>query len=96
MPRDFVAGHLFNGCQILAVFCCGDGKGMTLASGPAGSTNTVYVIFGMDWHIEVDNMAHVRDIQAAGGDIRTNKKGDFAGFEFSQRLGPRRLGHVAV
>ena len=93
---NYLAGQFLDGVQVLAVLGRGDGEGPAWATGPPGAADAVDVILGMGRHVEIEDVAHFRDVEAAGGDVGTDQKLELAGLEFAQGLGAHRLRHVAV
>ena len=56
----------------------------------------MHVVIGMMRHIEIEDVAHDRDIEAAGGDVGGDQQRNLALAELIQRRGARRLIHIAV
>src|SRR3954451_14037801 len=66
------------------------------APSAAGAANAVHVILRMDWHVEIDDMRDIGNVEAASRDVRTNEEIDVPGLERVERSHPRALIHVAV
>ena len=64
--------------------------------GAAGTADAMHVVVGMMRHIEIEDVAHDRDIEAAGRDVGSNQQRNLALAELIQRRGTRRLIHIAV
>ena len=54
--------------------------------GAAGAPDAVDVILGMLRHVVVDDVAHIRDVQPARGDVRGDEHFKFAVAKTLQRL----------
>ena len=65
-------------------------------AGASGAANPVDIILRMGRNIEIEHMAHVRDIEAAGGDVRANDEVHAAALERIERGHAGALIHVAV
>ena len=46
---------------------------MAFTAGAPGAANAVDVILGMDRHIEVEHMAHFRNVEAARGHVGSDQ-----------------------
>src|SRR5918995_479433 len=67
--RDLLADEAFDGGNLLDVFPSHDRKSITDTLRASGAADPVHVIFRMMRHIEVDNMADLRHVDTARGDI---------------------------
>ena len=54
------------------------------------------VVFGVDWDVEVEDVAQAADVDATGSDVTADEQAEFAGLEFGQRGETLGLAHVAV
>ena len=61
---------LFNTFQGKNVRFAHQANGITVCTGPRGPSDTVYVVLTILRKIEIDHVANIGDVQAAGGDIR--------------------------
>ena len=68
VPFDRLADQLFDGVDIFAVGGDGNGDGDAFASGTTGAADPVDVVIGMRRHVEIEDMAHGRDVEAARRD----------------------------
>ena len=73
-----------------------DGDRGAGSSRSAGTADAVDVIVGMMRDIEIEHVAHGRNIQTAGGDVGSDQQRNFALAELIERGGSRRLIHIAV
>src|SRR5215470_12029606 len=55
------------------------------AAGAAGAADAVHVVIGMEWHVEIEHVAHVRNIEAARRDVRCNQQAHIAFAEGVER-----------
>jgi hypothetical protein len=69
---------------------------MPLAPARAGAADAVHVRLGLHGQIEVEDVGHVIDVKAAGGDIGGDQDAHAAGAEGIERAGALVLGLVAV
>src|SRR5262249_42900799 len=61
------------------------------ASGPADAVN---VIVGLERNVEIEDVAHGRNIESARGNVACDEQGDLAPAECVQRAHPDRLVEV--
>ncbi len=66
------------------------------ASGAASAANAVNVILGMDRHVEVENVAHIRNVEATSRHIRRDQKADIAAAKAVEGARAHRLIKVAM
>ena len=71
-------------------------EGMTGASGAAGAADAMDVIVGLERHVEIEDVADRRNVEAAGRDVARDKQADLAGAERIERLRAHRLIEIAV
>ena len=64
--------------------------------GAAGAADAVHVIVRMMRHVEIEHVAHGRDVEPARRDVGGDQQLDLAAAELLERGGARRLVHVAV
>ena len=87
-PLDFVDVFLVGG---------GDDRNRDAGfAGAPGAADPMHIILRMRGNIEIEHMAHVRDIEAAGGDVRANDEVHVAALERIERGHAGALIHVAV
>ena len=94
--RDLRADQLLDRLDQAAFVGRGQGEGMTDLAGAAGTADAMDVVLGRERHVEVEDVAHVDDVEAAGGDVGGHQDLDLALLELLERLHARRLAHVAV
>src|SRR3954470_24032851 len=66
------------------------------ASSAAGAADTMNVIVGMMRNVKIEDVAHLGNIEAAGGDVGGDQQGQLTLAELVQRSRAGRLVHVAV
>ena len=93
---DFLADQLFNGLDQLAILGRGDGEGPPQLAGAAGTADAVNIIFRMMRRVEVEHVADIGNVDAAGRHVGTDQQVDAAGLERLQRFGAFGLHHVAM
>ncbi len=76
--RDFLADEAFDGENVRRILGHHDGEGVAGVLRAAGAPDAVDVILGMLRHVVVDDVADVRDVQAARGDVRGDEHLVFA------------------
>ena len=94
--RNFPADQFRDRGDGVAVFRRGEHERPALTAGAAGSTDAMDIVFGVDRHVETEDVAHALDIQAARGDIAGHQKPDLAVPKAVEGLRAFRLRHVAV
>ena len=72
-PVDFLADEPLDRLHVLAILGHHDGEGVPGCSRAAGPADTMHVILGMLWHVEIDNVADVGNVQSARGDVGGNE-----------------------
>ena len=65
-------------------------------AGAAGAADAVDVVVGVMRHVEIEDVAHFRNVEPAGGDIGRDQQLGLALAEGLERGGARRLVHVAM
>ncbi len=73
-----------------------DGDGGAALAGAAGAADAVDVVVGVMRHVEVEDVADVGNVEAAGGDVGGDQQLRLAVAECVQRRRARRLVQVAV
>ena len=73
-----------------------DGDGGAGLAGAAGAADAVDVVVGVMRHVEIEDVADVGNVEAAGGDVGGDQQLDLAVAERVERGGARRLVQVAV
>ena len=98
-PNGGFRGHadqLLDRREVFAVDRRRQGEGVTFPAGATGAPDAVHVILGMHRHVEIENVAEALDVDAPRGNVAAHHQACFALLELVQRLGARRLGHVAM
>mmetsp|Transcript_21479 Transcript_21479/g.47039 ORF Transcript_21479/g.47039 Transcript_21479/m.47039 type:complete len:293 (+) Transcript_21479:2409-3287(+) len=70
--------------------------GGTATTGTASATDPVHILIHLSGHVEVDDVAHVRDVHAAASDAGGHQDGCDAELEALHRLVALHLGQVSV
>src|SRR5580698_362633 len=90
--RDCLPDQFLDCSYCFEVVRSGDkGDGLTTASGAAGAADAVDVIVGMNRNVEIVDVADVRNIETARGDVGSDQQGDFTLAELIERSRARRL-----
>src|SRR5437764_11111097 len=92
-PRNIAPDQLLYGCNALALDWGDQGYGCAGASGAAGAADAVDVIVGMMRDIEIEDVAHRRDIKATRRHVGCDQQSNFLLPELLEGRGPRRLIH---
>src|SRR6185503_17979835 len=71
-------------------------EGVAGTSGAAGTADAMDIVLGVDWHVEIEDMRHVVDIETARRDVAAHQQRDFIALEGVERLRARRLVHIAM
>ena len=95
-PRDALADQLLDLGDRLAVGRADDGDRGAGLAGAAGAADAVDVVVGMMRDVEIEDVADVGNVEAAGGDVGGDQQLDLAVAERIERGGARRLIQVAV
>ncbi len=95
-PGNFLADQLFDRGQRLGIRRRHQRDGGTRAPGAAGAADAMHVILGMVRHVEIENVAHLGNVEPARGHVARDQKRDLAVAEGLERIGARTLVHVAV
>ena len=93
---DFLADEPGDGGQVLGILRRRQGVGVSRQSGAPGAADPVHVILGVAGDVEIEDVAHVHDIQAAGGHVAAYQELEIAVLEALQGFHARRLRHVPV
>jgi len=93
---DFLADEAFDGADVHHVFGDHEGEGVARRFGATGAADAVDVIFGMLRHVEVNDVADVGDVEAAGGDVGGDEDFVFAVAEALEGLFAFALGAVGM
>ena len=93
---DFLLDQGLDALPVLALFLGQHGEGLALAARAAGAADAVDVVLRMGGHVEVEDVADFRNVEAAGRDVRRDQIGDLVVAEGLQRLEAGRLVHVAM
>jgi hypothetical protein len=94
--RNSPTNELLDKSHVLAVLRNGDRECLPAATGAAGAADAMDVVFGIAWNIEVEDVTHVVDIEAARGYVATHQKPDVALPKAVQHLRALRLREIAV
>ena len=73
-PRNALANQLFNRGHRLAVGPRDDGDRDAAAAGAAGATDPVDIVVSMVRHVEIQNMAYIWNVEAAGCNIGSHEQ----------------------
>src|SRR5581483_10737009 len=95
-PWDRLSGELFDGCHRLMVSRRDHRYRRPGAAGAASAADTVHIIVGMVRHVEIEDVADLRNIESPCGDVGGDEQ---LGLAFPKRLQSRharRLVHVAM
>ena len=95
-PINLFMGELFNVGQIFLIATCHDGQSCARFACTASAANAMHIIFRMRRQIKIKDMADIRNIKTARGDIRADQKTDFARFEGFERDHAGALVHIAM
>ena len=82
--------------DVFAVERRGDGDRRAREAGAAGAADAVDVVLGVGRHVEIEDVADRRDIEAAGRDVAGDEQRQLVLAEIVERLRARALVHVAV
>src|SRR6185436_9452265 len=69
-PLDPPSDESFDGGDVRTIFGHHDGEGIARGLGPAGAADSVHIVFRVLWHIVVNDMADVLNVQPASRDVR--------------------------
>ena len=94
--RNGLADQLLDLGEVFLVRRQAEGDGPPGPPGAPGPSDAVDVILGMDRHVEVEDVAHARDVEAPGGDVRCDQELQLAITELAEDLHPELLVEVAV
>src|SRR5579871_515116 len=94
--RNALSNQLFNRRQRFVIQRRDDRHRGSGAPGASGAADPVDVIVGVMRDIEIEDVAHGRNIEAAGGNVGGDQERNFALAELIKRRRARRLIHVAV
>ena len=95
-PGDALADQLLDLGDRLAVAGADDGVGGAGLAGAAGAADAMHVVVGVMRDVEIEDVADVGNVEAAGGDVGGDQQLGFAVAERVERGGARRLIQVAV
>ena len=93
---DRLAGQLLDRRDIFAVDRRGDGDRRAGQSGAAGPADAVDVVLGVGGHVEIEDVADRRDVEAARRDVAGDEQRQPVLAEIVERRRARALVHVAV
>ena len=79
--RYFFTDQLLNIPEEFFFFRIAKRKSHTVSSGPACSSNPVYISLRNIWQIKIDHMPKIINIDTPGGDISCNEYPGFTGFK---------------
>ena len=65
-------------CDEVAFGRRGQGEGVADLAGAAGAADAVNVVLGRERHVEIEDVAHVDDVEAARGDVGRDQDLDLA------------------
>ena len=85
-PWNCLASQTLDGADGLAVDRRDDRNCGAASPGPAGAADAMDVIVGVVRHIEIEDVAHLRNVQAARGHIRRDQQLNFTAAETDRVL----------
>ena len=94
--RDFLADEPFDGEHVAGVLGGHDGEGVAACLRAARAPDAMDVILRMLRHVVVDDVAHVRDVESARGDVRGDEHFKSSVAETLERLLAFALGAVGM
>src|SRR5262249_25560500 len=95
-PGHGLADELFYRGDGLVVGGGGDRYRCAAAAGPARAADAMNIIIGMMRHVEIEDVAHIGDVEAAGGHVGGDQQGHLVLAKLVERRHARGLIHVAV
>ena len=95
-PGDRLSGQLLDRRNRFAVLGRHDADGSARASCARRTADTVHVIVGMVWHVEIEDMADVGNVETTSGDVGGDEQRTFTTAELLERRRAGRLIHVAM
>jgi hypothetical protein len=63
---------MFDAADFMTLAVDGQGKGCTIATGTTGTTNAVYIVFGLHRQIVIDRVADGLNVNTACGNVCGN------------------------
>src|SRR5690606_23529543 len=79
--RNVLVDQLRDRIDILGLGRRGEGDGNAGAAGATGAADAVDIVLGMGRHVEVEDVAHRRNVEAAGGDVGSDQQLQLVGLE---------------
>ena len=79
---------------MLAILGYHHGEGVPRCSRAASPADTMHVILGMLWHVEIDDVADVGDVESARGNVSSDQHLILTVPETFERAFPLGLGSV--
>ena len=76
---------MFDATHFMTLAVDSQSKGCAIATGATGTTNAVYVVFGLHRQIVVDGVADGLNVNAACGNVGGNQDTDTTVLNFGQR-----------
>ena len=95
-PFDGQAGQLLNSGQRAIVGRRDHHQSGSSSAGASGPADAMDIVLGVMRHVKIENVAHVRDVEAAGRHVAGDEQLHLVGTEALQRLHARALIHVAM
>ena len=95
-PRNLFFDQLLDRLEILGIAGRANHQRLARAAGAAGAADAVDIVLGVARHIEVEHMAHRRNIETTGGHIRGDKEAHIAVAEAVQSPHPLALVEIAM
>ncbi|ODN71785.1 hypothetical protein A6302_00928 [Methylobrevis pamukkalensis] len=93
---DRVAGQLLDRREILGIRRTDEGDRGAAAAGASRPADAVDIVLGMGRNVEVVDVAHLGDVEAAGGDVAGDQQRERALAEGIERRHAGALFHVAM
>ena len=85
---------LLDGRQVEGIVFTGQADGVTALAGTTGTTDTVYIVFGIVGQVVVEDVGHIRNVQTTGSHVGSDQYVQGSLGEVFQDLHPLLLRHV--
>ena len=95
-PGNCLANQALDSTDGLAVDRRDNRDCRTASSSPARAADAMDIIIGVVWHVEIENVAHLRDVEAACGNVRGNEQFHFTAAKLVKGRHACGLVHVPV
>src|SRR5262245_1463375 len=81
LARDGLPDQLLDGGDVPLVAACHQHEGMARAPRASRPADAMHVVLGMERNVEIEDVAHRRNIQPTCGDIACHQQADVSGPE---------------